>query len=79
MFHVVITSLWLSRLLSKKVIKPISTHVQVENGGVLLLDGGNLVFLDVVVNGENIQSLAGGSKTTYCNQYRVISPTLSQK
>ena len=52
--------------------------VQVAYGGVLLLNGSNLVRLDVVVNGENIQSLAGDSKTSYCNQYRVISPALSQ-
>ena len=55
-----------------------STHMQVENGEVLLLSGGNLVLLDVVVNGENIQSLTGDSETSYCNQYRVISPALSQ-
>ena len=55
----------------------VSTHVQVENGDVPLLNGSNLVSLDVMVNGENIQSLAGDSKTSYCNQYRVISPALS--
>ena len=53
--------------------------MQVENGEVLLLSGSNLVLLDVVVNGENIQPLAGDSKTSYCNQYRVISPALSQR
>ena len=52
--------------------------MQVENGGVLLLGGSNLVLLDVIVNGENTQSLAGDGKTSYCNQYRVISPALSQ-
>ena len=55
-----------------------SPHMQVKNGGVLLPGGSNLVLLDVVVNGENIQPLAGDSKTSYCNQYRVISPSLSQ-
>ena len=55
-----------------------SAHMQVENGEVLLLNGSNLVPLDVVVNGKNTQSLAGDSKTSYCNQYRVISPALSQ-
>ena len=29
----------------------VSTPGQVENGGVLLLGGGNFVLLDVVVNG----------------------------
>ena len=51
---------------------------KLRNGGVLLLDGGNLVRLDVTVGSGDIQSLAGDSKTSYCNQYRVISPALSQ-
>ena len=38
----------------------ISNRVQVDNGGVLLLTGGNLVRLDVIVSGGNIQSSAVG-------------------
>ena len=41
----------------------VSTHVQVENGGVLLLSGGSFVLLDVVVNGEDIQSYTAGDGT----------------
>ena len=33
---------------------------KLKNGGVLLLTGGNLVRLDVVVNGGDIQSSAVG-------------------
>ena len=40
--------------------KMVSNRVQVENGGVLLLTGGNLVRLDVIVNGGDIQSSAVG-------------------
>ena len=38
----------------------ISNPVQVDNGGVLLLTGGNLVRLDVIVSGGDIQSSAVG-------------------
>ena len=45
-------------MLYVEIGKKISNRVQVENGDVLLLTGGNLVRLDVVVNGGDIQSSA---------------------
>ena len=51
----------------------VSPRVQVENGGVLLLGGGNLVRVDVVAGGGDIQS-SGDGNTSQCNQYCVNSP-----
>ena len=50
----------LSRLVKCKISERYPTVYKLRNGGVLLLSGGNVVLLDVVVNGEDIQSSTVG-------------------